>query len=225
MRAVGRINLDEPQVIAQGLTELVAQLRQRYAIEAVYAFGSYARDELHEGSDVDVLIIGEIPGRFHERIGHVLELTSLPVEPLVYTPAEFRQLQGEGHPLIMRALAEGRRLDPSPLPASLSTRERQALQWLKAYLAHELGERVNTVRLFGSRARGEGHPHSDLDVALIVDRADDRAEDVAWDAMVEIMGRFNVTCETIVFGEADYARALDDQEPLILNIESEGITV
>ena len=43
--------------------------------------------------------------------------------------------------------------------------------------------------------------------------------------MVEIMGRYDVACEMIVFGEADYARALDDQEPLILNIEAEGIAV
>ena len=76
-----------------------------------------------------------------------------------------------------------------------------------------------------ARARGEGHPHSDLDVALVVDRDDDRAEDVASDAMVEIMGRYDVACEIIVFGKADYARALDDQEPLILNIEAEGIAV
>jgi len=90
----------------------VEALRQRYPIEAVYAFGSYARGELHEASDIDLIIIGEIPGRFHERIGRVLALTALPVEPLVYTPAEFHQLHAEGSALITRVLAEGLRLYP-----------------------------------------------------------------------------------------------------------------
>ena len=110
MRAVGRIDLDHLAAVSQGLNELVAQLRARYAVDAVYVFGSYARGELHEGSDIDMLVIGEIPGRFHERIGRVLELTSLPVEPLVYTPAEAAQLRAEDNPLIIRALTESQRL-------------------------------------------------------------------------------------------------------------------
>lgn len=104
----------------------------------------------------------------------------------------------------------------------LTPLEQESLQWLKDYLVRELGERVKTTRLFGSRARGEGHPHSDLDVALIVDRADDRADTVAWDAMVEMMGRYDLVCEIVLFDEADYAQALAKQEPLVLNIEDEG---
>ena len=106
---------------------------------------------------------------------------------------------------------------------ALSTKEESALQWLKDYLARELGERVKTIRLFGSRARGEGHPHSDLDVALIVDRDDDRADTVAWDAMVEIMERHEIACEIIVLGVEEYAQALTHQRPFELNVELEGV--
>ena len=107
----------------------------------------------------------------------------------------------------------------------LSTQEREALQWLKTYLSHALGDRVKTIRLFGSRARGEGHPASDLDVAVIVDCAVQRADDVTWDALVDLMGRYDIACEILLFDEADYARSLEDQEPLLLNIEAEGIAL
>ena len=107
----------------------------------------------------------------------------------------------------------------------LSSQEREALQWLKTYLSRALGDRVKTIRLFGSRARGEGHPASDLDVAMIVDRADDRAESIAWDAMVEIMGRYDVACEMIVLGVEEYADALARQRPFELNVERDGVVL
>jgi len=39
------------------------------------------------------MIVGDLKGKMPERIGQVLKLTDLPVEPLVYTPEEFDRLQ------------------------------------------------------------------------------------------------------------------------------------
>ena len=44
------------------------------------------------------------------RIERVLELTDLPIEPLVYTPAEFEELVRAGNPFILRVLREGKEL-------------------------------------------------------------------------------------------------------------------
>jgi uncharacterized protein len=54
------------------------------------------------------------------------------------------------------------------LPATLSTAERQALAGFLTRVRALLGPDLLEARLFGSRARGEGDEHSDLDVALIV---------------------------------------------------------
>jgi len=82
------------------------QLRTRYRASKILAFGSYARHELNEGSDIDLLIVGEFTERFHKRIGAVLDLTELPIEPLCYTEAEFEQLVRAKNPFITAVLEE-----------------------------------------------------------------------------------------------------------------------
>lgn len=55
------------------------------------------------------------------------------------------------------------------LPAALGPSERAALRDLVAFVRERFGSRLRELRLFGSRARGEGHEESDLDVLVVVD--------------------------------------------------------
>jgi predicted nucleotidyltransferase len=73
-------------------------------VKEVYLFGSFAKDEIHEGSDIDLLIIGDFQERFFDRIGKVLDLTDLPIEPLVYTEKEFKTLKKTQNPFITEIL-------------------------------------------------------------------------------------------------------------------------
>lgn len=81
-------------------------------MEAVYLFGSFARGDIHEGSDIDLLIVGDFLERFHERIFRVLLMNdkNLPLAPLCYTPQEIERMQAEANPFIEEALATGKRL-------------------------------------------------------------------------------------------------------------------
>jgi hypothetical protein len=88
------------------LRALAEQLRIRYRASKILAFGSYALYELNEGSDIDLLIVGEFTERFHKRIAAVLGLTKLPIEPLCYTTAEFEQLVRDKNPFITAVLEE-----------------------------------------------------------------------------------------------------------------------
>ena len=84
------------RVLAE-LKLLAAGLRRDFAVESVYVFGSFARCAEHEGSDIDLLVVGELPGRVFDRVGEVLRRTALPVEPVVVSPATFerrRRLDG-----------------------------------------------------------------------------------------------------------------------------------
>jgi predicted nucleotidyltransferase len=90
----------------QKLSDLACLLRQRYHIHRILIFGSYGRRDLHEGSDIDLVIIGDFPLRFHERPSLVRDLTDLPIEPLCYTPAEFEELFAADNPFIMEILSE-----------------------------------------------------------------------------------------------------------------------
>jgi len=89
---------------------VIEDIRSKYAPEKIYVFGSHARGDVHEGSDLDLAIIKETGKRFQDRILDVLELGDydIPIEPLVYTSAEFEAMRKRGNPLICTILEEGK---------------------------------------------------------------------------------------------------------------------
>jgi predicted nucleotidyltransferase len=62
--------------------------------EKIIVFGSYSVGQVHEWSDLDMVIVKETEDRFLERSRQVLRLLKPKVglDVLVYTPAEFEQL-------------------------------------------------------------------------------------------------------------------------------------
>lgn len=59
--------------------------------------------------------------------------------------------------------------------SSLSEQEIAALRAFTSALQERFGQQLMEVLLFGSRARGEAHPGSDIDVVVILDLPDARA--------------------------------------------------
>ncbi len=104
MHKLCRINIEQSEEIINRLKEFVEEIKRKLPVKEVYLYGSIARNEIHEGSDIDLLIIGDFKERFFERIGRVLELTDLPVEPLVYTPEEFEELKKSQNPFTTEIL-------------------------------------------------------------------------------------------------------------------------
>jgi predicted nucleotidyltransferase len=87
-----RVNVEDPERIYEQLKEFAQLLKSKHKVKKVYLYGSFARGDFHEGSDIDLIIVGQFEGRMPQRIGKILDPTSLPVEPLVYTEAEFEQM-------------------------------------------------------------------------------------------------------------------------------------
>ncbi len=73
-------------------------------------FGSYARADLNEGSDTDLVIVAGFKAGFHKRIPDVLDLTDLPIEPWCYTVEEFRSMITNKNDFITEVLKEGKRI-------------------------------------------------------------------------------------------------------------------
>lgn len=108
MHKLCRINIEKREEVYQELEIFVRRLRSLYTIYHVYIFGSAAENRLHEGSDIDLIIVGDFKERFFQRISSMLNLTSLPIEPLVYTKEEFEQMKQE--PFIQGILENAREL-------------------------------------------------------------------------------------------------------------------
>jgi len=72
------------------------KIKQEYRAERVILFGSHARGDATEDSDVDLLVIARTKERFFERITSVRRLIrdlrdGLAVSPIVLTPVELKK--------------------------------------------------------------------------------------------------------------------------------------
>jgi predicted nucleotidyltransferase len=110
MPSIRSIDPRAREALLRELRALAGRLRAELGVEAVYLFGSLARGSQHEGSDIDLLVVGRYPGRSLEWVGEVLRRTDLPVEPLVVRPEALARRLAERHPLFARIMGEAIRL-------------------------------------------------------------------------------------------------------------------
>ena len=87
--------------------EFSSTLRQILDVQAVVVFGSVARGDFHDASDVDVLVIAnDLPERAPERNAR-LGLPSPRVEFVAWTPDEWRRERERGNPIALEAEQSG----------------------------------------------------------------------------------------------------------------------
>jgi len=80
---------------------------------AVVLFGSFARGDINEGSDVDLLVVADFKEPFLDRIKLLLDLndgTGLPLEPVGYTVEEFQEMRKKGNRFLKEVLRTGKLL-------------------------------------------------------------------------------------------------------------------
>lgn len=103
-----RINIEHSEKVFDDINKFAKKLKYKFNC-IVYLFGSFARGEIHEGSDIDLIVVGDFKERFFERIGKIIEMTDLPIEPLVYTKEEFEEMK-KNNPFIKDILRNAKKL-------------------------------------------------------------------------------------------------------------------
>jgi predicted nucleotidyltransferase len=90
------------------VAHIIASLAE-YDPQRVILFGSWARGDEDEYSDLDLVIIKETQERFLDRLERVYELVkpTFAMDVLVYTPQEFAKMQERDNPFIEMVLKEG----------------------------------------------------------------------------------------------------------------------
>lgn len=94
-----------------GITRQVIDALRAYEPERIYLFGSWARGEQDELSDIDLVIIKRTEQPFFERLREAAAL--LPpslgaVDLLVYTEEEFTEMLAQGNAFAEMVAEEGR---------------------------------------------------------------------------------------------------------------------
>jgi len=105
---------------------------------------------------------------------------------------------------------------------------RAVLLAYRALLAARFGARLLSVTLFGSRARGDAEPDSDVDVAVVIRGLDDSEPAIAIDLAFEAWrqgGKRGPLPSPLVWSEAEQADRLARERRIALDVQREGIPV
>lgn len=110
MHKLCRVDIKHSEELLKEIRIFADKLKKELPVKEVYLYGSFAKGEIHEGSDIDLFIVGDFKERLFDRIGKIFDLTDLPIEPLVYTVEEFEELKKSQNPFITEVLKTAVRL-------------------------------------------------------------------------------------------------------------------
>ena len=102
--------------ISEDLKRLLPRIVKTLKPDQVILFGSNARGDVSQTSDLDLIVVAETEENFFDRIGRVLALYDgkRDLDVLVYTPQEFSKMLAEGRDFLTQAVEEGKVLYRRP---------------------------------------------------------------------------------------------------------------
>ena len=108
-------------------------------------------------------------------------------------------------------------------PSSLSERERRAIEAFLKRVRRAYPQRVKQMSLFGSKARGDSHAASDIDILLIVDDEDWRFRHAISNIAADVSLAYDVLIEPRVIGQARWDEMRRHRFALYENVQAEGV--
>lgn len=105
----------------------------------------------------------------------------------------------------------------------LAPHEQEAVKTFLSRLWTYYPDRVLKAILFGSKARGDSHPDSDIDILLIVDSDEWRFQHAISDLASDVSLEYGVLVGPRVIGQAHWDEIARDRFSLYENVTREGI--
>jgi predicted nucleotidyltransferase len=107
----------------------------------------------------------------------------------------------------------------------LTKEEKAGLGEIKQRVQSMVGQRLRGIRLFGSKARGDFDPESDLDIAILVDGLDRETKRRIIDIVANVEVEFLLVVSSLVLSWEDFQSLRARERRIALDIESEGVSV
>jgi uncharacterized protein (UPF0332 family)/predicted nucleotidyltransferase len=107
----------------------------------------------------------------------------------------------------------------------LQSDERRAVEEFKRRLLAELPGQVKDIILFGSKARGDAHSGSDIDLLVIVDRRTPEVDDIISEITADALLEQRIDISALDFTTDQIAELAAIGTPFIRNVADEGIVL
>ena len=112
-----------------------------------------------------------------------------------------------------------------PTTLQLKQKEQKSLQEFKNQLINKFGPHLILLKLFGSKARGDFHRESDLDVLVVIKNITKENKDWIGTLAFEISIKYGVFISDIIFSDSDWAKYQMKRFSLARNVEEEGVKI
>lgn len=107
----------------------------------------------------------------------------------------------------------------------MTTEIKEALAEFRNALQMQLGDNLIEVRLFGSRARGDAEPDSDVDVCVLVKRRSRNLRGKIIDIAAELSLKYELVIMPLIMTPAELADEEDMETLLYSSLMKEGIVL
>lgn len=112
-----------------------------------------------------------------------------------------------------------------PMKKALTQKEKDGLASFKGALQSLLGDNLLSLRLFGSRARGEGTEESDLDVLVLVTKKDRALCRRIVEESLEVDLAYEINLAPTILSADEYQRNREYGTPFYRNVERESVSL
>jgi predicted nucleotidyltransferase len=107
----------------------------------------------------------------------------------------------------------------------LSKREQEAVQSFVKELRERLGNVIISVRLFGSKVRGDFKEDSDVDIFILVKKKTPAIVDIVGDLAADYIYEYDIPLSTVLYDLFEYSKNKELGSFFVENVEKQGIAL
>ena len=111
------------------------------------------------------------------------------------------------------------------IPHISSKREKEAITSFVKELRDKVGDDIVTIRLFGSKARGDSKKDSDIDIFILLKKKNLEISDKIGEITANYIFDYNVPLSPVIYGLFEYRKNKELGSFFFENVEKEGIPV
>lgn len=108
---------------------------------------------------------------------------------------------------------------------NLTQNEREALEILIKRLKEYLGENLITIRIFGSKLRGDFREDSDIDILLVLKERTVEIHNKIAEIAADIDLEYDPQISLVVYSDFEYEKNRELGSPFVESVEKEGIVL
>lgn len=107
----------------------------------------------------------------------------------------------------------------------LSEKEKSALSFFKKELKKRLGKDKIRLTLYGSKARGDFHDDSDIDILVVSEKLTAKKHQIISDLATDIFLETQIDVSPHIYSREEYQKLVSLQTPFMLSIQRDGIII